>query len=221
MHQRRQNGFSLVELSIVLVLVGLLIGGILGSRQLILSARAKDVIAIVEDLRTATDQFKQRYHYLPGDWPYTAGEINGIAASPGNGNGLLNGAVNPASGLAALNSEVAEAPFQLYQAGLIARIDNSNAQRRLATAYGPVHMVAIATAELLVPGFTAQNPSARNVIVFANLPCEIVAEVDRKIDNGNTDNIQVVGGAPGPGGGGKAFGSVCANDVVRWYAVVL
>ena len=68
---KNQNGFTLIELSMVVAIIALLLGGILGAQSLIGSAKAKDVIAIVEDLRAATAMFKKRYGYFPGDLPYT------------------------------------------------------------------------------------------------------------------------------------------------------
>lgn len=203
----KSKGFSLVEMAIVLVIIGLILTGILNSGSLIGSAKAKDVITIIDDLRSATTLFKQRYNYLPGDWPYTAGEIAGVVASPGNGDGSIAGAVS-AAGLATAGTEVAEAPWQLYSAGFIGKIDNTNVQRRITTGYGVVHMVSAATANGFVAGFTAANPAVRNAIIFNNLPCEVVVEVDNKTDNGS-------------GTTGKSMGTACVNGVVNWYAVSL
>ncbi|MFH2123120.1 MAG: prepilin-type N-terminal cleavage/methylation domain-containing protein [Pseudomonadota bacterium] len=192
-----QRGFTLVETAVVLVIIGLILGGILGSRSLIRSMQAKDVIAIVEDLRAATAYFKQRHSYLPGDWPYTPGEIPNITAGPGNGNGEI------------ATAEMEAASLQLFHAGFLGKIDNSDPldpSPRIRTLYGAVHLVR--PADCGVAGFPT---SARNVIEFLNLPCDIVAEVDNKIDDGNPVITT-----------GRAFGAACnANDIVTNYAVTL
>ncbi|MDD5030542.1 MAG: type II secretion system protein [Rhodoferax sp.] len=208
----KQRGFTLVEIAIVLVIVGLILGGILSSQSLIGSMKAKDVVAIVDDLRTASVYFKQRYNYLPGDWPYTANQIPAItAAGTGGtiGNGSIEGAITAATGQAAAGSEVAEAPWQLFNAGFISKIDATDTQRHLKTSYGAVHLASGAVANGLVAGFAAVNPAARNAIVFANLPCDVATEVDNKIDDGVLTT-------------GRAIGTACINDAtMAWYAIAL
>lgn len=205
----KPQGFTLVELSVVLFIISLLLAGIIGSQSLIGSAKAKDVIAIIEDIRAATILFKQRYKYLPGDWPYTANEIPNVTAEGVGGtigDGVIDGAVD-AEGQAEFGSEVAETPWQLFNAGFLGKIDNNEPRRRLRTGFGAVHIVSNATATGLVAGFAA-NPSVRNAILFFNLPCDIANEVDAKIDDGVITT-------------GRAIGTACANDRVLWYAVAL
>jgi len=179
----KQHGFSLVEIAIVLVIIGLILGGILGARSIISSMQAKDVAAIVDDLRTATAYFTKRFNYLPGDFPTPVDISAGLLPGTGGtlGNGLIEGAIN-AQGQAAGGSEVAEAPWQLYNAGLLGKI-SSDPTMRIKTIFGAVHLVA-ATNASVPAGYAAANPTVRNVILFFNLPCEIVNEVDVKIDDG-------------------------------------
>lgn len=68
MHSRNA-GFSLVELSIVLVILGLLVGGILGGQALIKAAELRKVVSDVESFRTAANAFRIKYLYFPGDMP--------------------------------------------------------------------------------------------------------------------------------------------------------
>lgn len=227
----KQRGFTLVELAIVLAIIAVVLLSVLNSQGLIGSAKAKNIIVMVDDLRAATIYFKQKYNYLPGDWVFTtAGEIPNISSSPGNGNGSLDGAINntpgdPDRGTAAADSEVAVAPWQLYSAGLLGKLNTSDPKRLITTGYGTVNLVsnananatATATANVLVDGYYAANPAARNAIVFFNLPCDVVSEVDSKIDDGVTEYV-----AP-PRYNGRAFGTACDTDanIVLWYAVAL
>jgi prepilin-type N-terminal cleavage/methylation domain-containing protein len=216
---RRRRGFTLVETALVLVIIGIILAGILNAQSMIASSRAKDFVTIIEDIRSATIYFKQRYRYLPGDLPAPAADITvvpALVAGTGGtiGNGLIDGAIGAVTGLATAGSEVAEAPWQLYNAGFIGKINAGNVQRRLGTVFGAVHIASAATANGLVAGFTAANPAARNAILFQNLTCEILTEMDNKIDDGVVTAGRAMMAAP-----------ACVNDLggttVPWYAIVL
>lgn len=88
-------GFSLVELSIVLVILGLLTGGILTGQNLIRAAELRSVITEHQELVTAVYTFKDRYFALPGDMP-NATQIWG-AASGTSVTGCVGSARDPAT----------------------------------------------------------------------------------------------------------------------------
>jgi hypothetical protein len=174
----------------------------------------------VEDLRTATTLFKQRFNYLPGDFPAAAGDIPGVLMM-GDGNGQIGSAgnVTAGTGAAVAGTEVAWAPLHLFNAGLIGKVDSGQPLRMISTSYGGVHLVSSVIAGALVPanapapGFVAANPTARNAIVFYNLPCDVLLQVDAKIDNGSGTTGRAVGNVDAAG--------ACPDGVVNWYAVAL
>lgn len=63
----KQNAFSLVELSIVLVILGLLVGGILAGQSLIRAAELRSVNSDYSRYVTATHAFRDKYFAMPGD----------------------------------------------------------------------------------------------------------------------------------------------------------
>ena len=93
---RPQQGFSLIELSIVLVIIGLLTGGILTGQSLIRASEVRSVATEVAKYRTAVMSFRDQYKALPGDMKnattFWGSMTNCGAASPsGTGTQTCNG----------------------------------------------------------------------------------------------------------------------------------
>jgi prepilin-type N-terminal cleavage/methylation domain-containing protein len=94
-----RSGFTLVEISVVLVIIGLIVGGILAGRELIAAAERRAVINEQEQYKTALNTFRMKFNALPGDmtnatlyWGKDAIDCNaapGSVGTPGtcNGNG--------------------------------------------------------------------------------------------------------------------------------------
>jgi prepilin-type N-terminal cleavage/methylation domain-containing protein len=64
---RKQRGFTLVEIAIVLVIIGLLLGGVLKGQEMIENARIKSVVADMNGVAAAYNSYLDRYHAIPGD----------------------------------------------------------------------------------------------------------------------------------------------------------
>jgi prepilin-type N-terminal cleavage/methylation domain-containing protein len=87
--------FTLIELSIVLVIIGLLVGGVLVGRDLIKAAEIRAQISQIDQIKAAAYTFKTMYDCLPGDCDKAVTLGLGSGGGPGaNGNG--DGAVNKA-----------------------------------------------------------------------------------------------------------------------------
>ena len=87
--QSRQSGFTLVEIAIVLVIIGLILGGVLKGQSLIDNAKYKNFVKQVDSIRAAVLTFQDQYGGLPGDLLNTSA-LN-AAAQAGSGNGLIAG----------------------------------------------------------------------------------------------------------------------------------
>ncbi len=93
----RQKGFTLIEMSIVLVIIGLIIGGILKGQEIIESSRQKNLVTQVDATRAAVNTFVDRYGSLPGDYTFNARLSANAAVTAGNGNGVVGAAVATAA----------------------------------------------------------------------------------------------------------------------------
>ncbi len=87
---RKQSGFTLVEIAIVLVIIGLLLGGVLKGQEMIESARIKSVVADMNGVGVAFNTYQDRFRSRPGDeLPATMTARGWAGATGGDGNGVL------------------------------------------------------------------------------------------------------------------------------------
>ena len=105
-----KKGFTLVELAIVMVIIGLLIGAVIKGQAMIDNAKQKRLLNDIQGISAAYFAYYDRYNAIPGDDTSTHGWA-GVAA--GNGNGLIAGNPNTPTG------ESQEAWQALRYAGLL------------------------------------------------------------------------------------------------------
>lgn len=98
-------GFTLIELSIVLVIIGLIVGGVLMGRDLIKAAQLRSLSSQLIEFETAISTFRLKYNCLPGDCADATGFFgtdsggcpagsNGDGTCNGNGDGFLGNAAS-------------------------------------------------------------------------------------------------------------------------------
>ncbi|MBL8631148.1 MAG: prepilin-type N-terminal cleavage/methylation domain-containing protein, partial [Rhodospirillaceae bacterium] len=95
---KREQGFTLIEMSIVLIIIGLIIGGILKGQELIESARQKNFISQTDSIKAGVNSFIDRFRAFPGD--IAQGTAICAVCLAGNGDGLLNTAATNAANIA-------------------------------------------------------------------------------------------------------------------------
>ena len=93
--KRQQSGFTLVEIAIVLVIIGLLLGGILKGQELINSAKVKNIANDFRVIPTYIYAYQDKFKALPGDDAQVVTHVTGatLATTPAGkqGNGVIDG----------------------------------------------------------------------------------------------------------------------------------
>ena len=94
---KKQSGFTLIELAIVLVIIGLLLGGVLKGQELINSAKAKNIATDFKNIQIFIYGYQDKFRAIPGDDPNAVRNVGGVAATTPAGtlnNSQINGAWN-------------------------------------------------------------------------------------------------------------------------------
>ena len=218
-----QRGFTLLELSIVLVIIGLIMGGVMLGQDLIQAAAIRGTIKQIQTYDAAVNLFKDKYRDLPGDIVVTVNSSfqprNG-GVGRGDGNGLIAGG---AAGSTALNSETVLFWRDLSSAGMIdasftaatdapaASLANPNAIRAYLpqAKIGRGNFIAVYAESSLnyyqIAGMATTDAGGYPLIAGSITPLEAF-NIDTKVDDGlpNTGNA-LARHAAGPG--------VILNDV--------
>jgi len=178
--KRYAKGFTLIEIAIVLVIIGLLLGGVLKGQELITGARVRNLISQQDGIKAAFFGFQDRYRALPGDYAAASTNIAGVTIV-GNGNGRIE-----AGGGGAIHEEIL-VWNHLTAAGFLngSYVMASSSVAAPAQSNNPVnpYSVYLTLAYDALYG-TGTPPSKHNLKTGSQVPVEIMAEVDRKVDDG-------------------------------------
>ncbi|MGQ0522819.1 MAG: prepilin-type N-terminal cleavage/methylation domain-containing protein [Betaproteobacteria bacterium] len=170
---RRERGFTLIEIAIVLVIIGLLLGGVLKGQELIQSARVRNLISHQDGVKAAYFGFLDRYRALPGDYSQAQANIpNCTGCQQGDNNGQIS-----------TTAESISAWEHLSKAGFITGSYVYSATA--APSNTPVNPYGSLTQLIYDNVYQDAAPATRhNLKTGNNIPSDILAEVDRKIDDG-------------------------------------
>jgi len=233
MRKSNQSGFTLIEIAIVLVIIGLLLGGVLKGQELITSARVRNLISQQDGIKAAFFGFQDRFRAYPGDYASANSTLKcpkGASCWNGNGNGIIQSDAVPIT-VAGVASEVHEeilAWMHLASAGFL------NGSYTMETGdpipsdtnnpKNPYNIFLQLKYDGVYADTTAPPPNKHNLKTGAQVPVEIISEVDRKIDDGNGIRggfrySQYQGNAPGapPAPAAAYAAGQCMDTTGLWY----
>lgn len=176
----QQKGFTLVEIAIVLVIIGLLLGGVLKGQELITQAKIKNVANDLNGMAAAIYGYQDRYKKFPGDDDQAESRWTSPATKNGNGNGAVGGSVKALLECASTDKDLENCRFwqHLRLAGFVA--GDSATTNAPQNATGGV--LQAQSGALGLSGLT---------ICSSNLPGKIANAIDAQFDDGKPGTGQV------------------------------
>ncbi len=183
-----EAGFTLVEIAIVLVIIGLLLGGILKGQEMINQARIKNVINDFNGVTVAVTSYQDRYRALPGDDPGATARWTVQAPASGDGNGAILGLYNAPPGAGA---PVAAAESNLFWqhlriAGFVPGVTTgAGSGTQPPNAVAGIIGVQNAVNPGVGLGFSGLTTCS------SNIPDKVAIAVDTQMDDSNSQTGQV------------------------------
>ena len=212
---KKQTGFTLIELAIVLVIIGLLLGGVLRGQELINSARVKNLTRDFQNVQVYLYGYQDRFRAIPGDdgnaaarLPGPPPAINAPAATANNG--LINGQWNSAN--------VADESFLFWQHVRLAGLAPGATDTGNVAAFEPRNSnngrIGI---QSIGAGFTKINDMQGAYAVCSDLILGRDAlQIDTTLDDGNTRTGNIRVGTAGADGASLDTAAVTANQANQY-----
>ena len=209
----QQSGFTLVEIAIVLVIIGLLLGGILKGQELINSAKVKNLANDFRVIPTYVYAYQDKFKSLPGDDATAATHVTGAtnATTPAGvqGNGVINGNWNSAT-----NTDESRLFWQHVRLSNLAAgpTDPTDASYTPKNAVGGSLGISSATAaQLQISGM-----SGTYQVCSAGILGKFAKQLDVQRDDGNTatGSLRVVADAAALGS--AALATTAVDDATSY-----
>ena len=179
--KRTQKGFTLVEIAIVLVIIGLLLGGILKGQEMITQAKIKNAIADFSGVSAAYFGYQDRYRATPGD---DAGATRWTGGIPGNGDRILTGPYNEPPATCTTAVESCNWWDHLRRSGFVAGAGPLQPNNAFAGLIGVQTGNAAAAPVAVLVNAAAGGGFTNLILCSSNLPDKVAIALDVQMDDG-------------------------------------
>ena len=213
---KRNHGFTLVEIAIVLVIIGLLLGGILKGQEMVTQAKIKNSVADFSGISAAYYGYQDRYRAIPGDDPNATRWTNGRA---GDGNGVVAGTYNAAcpTGTGQPAAGTAEACMFWNDLRLSGFVSGNGSQQPFNAFTG---LIGVQTGD--GAGATSLGGFSGLIVCSANIPDKVAIAMDTQMDDGTIGTGTVRGQlqtAPNPNINAAADAAAYAETGTNTYVL--
>ncbi|MEO5339940.1 MAG: prepilin-type N-terminal cleavage/methylation domain-containing protein [Magnetococcus sp. MYC-9] len=224
---RHPGGFTLIEIAIVIIIIGLILGGVLKGQELIRSARTHSVADQGSAVKAAILGFVDRYRALPGDYDKASATIAGVeSGQDGDGNGRVGYNDSATPGKPDEANRLLESGLvwlHLVKSGFLSGGSDGRPLRPgdlgswscptetciLNAFNGP--MMFIYANEQTGVNWASDSAYSNQLWVGKNIPAELIAELDRKMDDGSPSTGHFRAGDGFVEGAAALVGNMCAT----------
>ncbi|MGA7749026.1 MAG: prepilin-type N-terminal cleavage/methylation domain-containing protein [Gallionella sp.] len=211
--KRNQSGFTLIEIAIVLVIIGLLLGGVLKGQELINSTKVKNLATDFRNIPVYINGYQDKYKALPGDDANVVLHLGAtaiLATTPGTvGNGVIEGAWNSTTNT--------DESFLFWQHIRLAGF-GPGSTTITDPSYLPTNTVG---GRIGVTNSLANNPitlptplQGTYVVCSDGIPGKFAKQLDTTLDDGNTQTGSLMVTAAGTVAGGTSIPTTGAIAII-------
>ncbi|MDR2366109.1 MAG: prepilin-type N-terminal cleavage/methylation domain-containing protein [Zoogloeaceae bacterium] len=170
---KHNRGFTLVEIAIVLVIIGLLLGGVLKGQELITQARIRNLVNDMNGVTAAIYAYQDRYRALPGDERHATVSSRWAGIVGGDGNGFICGAYNGGNSGGSVCAAEMESRLIWRHLRLSGLVSGAEDGIPMNAAGG---LIGVQAGAFGLSG---------HVLCASNLSAKIAAAIDAQLDDGN------------------------------------
>jgi hypothetical protein len=206
MRAKAQQGWTLLEIALLVLIVGLILAGVVKGQEMITSAKVKRLAGQLDEIRAAYLGFEDRFKALPGDFADADAVFDcGGGCLRGNGDGRIRSNAAPVNGSQVREDLLVWTHLSLagFLKGEYRMLDNEDQSTEANSPKSPysVYMQIVFDGRY---GLNDGGVPRHNLKSGAQVPIEVAAELDRKTDDGKPyrGGLQFstysANGAPGP-----------------------